>query len=167
MSEENEKEFLNIIKDIITNEEFKKLKNQIHHGTNRYSHLYRVARNTYIKSKEKGLDYNSATRATILHDFFTQEDVLNEKSREVLFKHPNVALYNASKYYDINEIEENIILSHMYPLSKIKPQSKEARIVSLADKKVSIEEFFKYKIPYEINKTKEKRKTKIKARIAH
>ena len=43
-------------------------------------------------------------------------------------------LKNARALLDLSEKEENIIISHMWPLAKTMPHSKEAVIVNLADK---------------------------------
>ena len=138
-----QKEFNNIIKDIITNEEFMKLQNEVHHSTTRFNHSLRVAYEVYNKLKDNNQNYVDATRAALLHDFFFDDDLSSSQS-DRLNNHPLIALENAKKYFDINELQENIILSHMYPLSYCLPRFKESWIVSLMDKKVTILEFKRY-----------------------
>ena len=147
-----QKEFNNIIKDIITNEEFMKLQNEVHHSTTRFNHSLRVAYEVYNKLKDNNQNYVDATRAALLHDFFFDDD-LSSSQNDRLNNHPLIALENAKKYFDINELQENIILSHMYPLSYCLPRFKESWIVSLMDKKVTILEFkrFGFKKSYNNN----------------
>lgn len=138
-----QKEFNDIIKDIITNEEFMKLQGEVHHSTTRFNHSLRVAYEVYNKLKDNDQNYVDATRAALLHDFFFDDDLSSSQS-DRLNNHPLIALENAKKYFDINELQENIILSHMYPLSYCLPRFKESWIVSLMDKKVTILEFKRY-----------------------
>lgn len=145
-----QKEFNKIIKDIVTNEEFMKLQNEVHHSTTRFDHSLRVAYEVYTKLKDNNSNYVEATRAALLHDFFFDDD-LSSSQNDRLNNHPLIALENAKKYFDINELQENIILSHMYPLSYCLPRFKESWIVSLMDKKVTIVEFKRFGLKKSFN----------------
>ena len=139
-----DKEFLDIANDILYSKEYQKLKGEIHHGTSRYEHSIRVAKKTFLRSKKLGLDYKKATRAALLHDFFSASDITT-KWLKIAYEHPQKAYKNACKYYSLSDKESNIIRSHMFPLSKEFPKSREAWIVTLADKKTAIYEYGKYK----------------------
>ena len=52
---------------------------------------------------------------------------------------------NAIREYDLNPIEENVIVSHMYPMGKVRPNCKESWLVSCVDKSVAIYECARYK----------------------
>ena len=65
--------------------------------------------------------------------------------------HPQIALNNSKEYFDLNEIEEDIILTHMYPLVKGKPKYAESKIVCISDKLVSFYEFFRYQLRFSLN----------------
>ena len=45
-----------------------------------------------------------------------------------------VALHNANKYYKLNNLERDIIVKHMWPLTVIPPKSIEGYVVMYADK---------------------------------
>ena len=125
-------EFNNIIKDIITNLEFDKLKDISHHGISRYNHSMRVAYYTYLITKLLHLDYVKATRGALLHDFFTDEvKELNSVFR--LRRHPGCAADNAKKYFDISKLEEDIIKTHMFPITFTPPKYLESWIVDFVD----------------------------------
>ena len=134
-----------IAKDIIEKDKFQSLKGDPHHGITRYDHTLRVAKNTYKLSKKMKLDYVSATRGALLHDYFTDEDYRNTKGFKKYSMHPVIALNNAIREYELNPIEENVIVSHMYPMGKTKPNCKESWLVTGVDKSVAIYECARYK----------------------
>lgn len=134
-----------IAKDIINKDKYQSLKNEDHHGLTRYEHSLRVAKNTYRISKALKMDYVSATRGALLHDYFNDEDYRNTKGIKKGSMHPVIALNNARREYELNDKEENIIVSHMYPLGKNKPNCKESWLVSGVDKSVALYECTRFK----------------------
>lgn len=138
--------FIDVVEDILFDEDFIKLRDEKHHGrNNRYNHSLRVALNTYKRTKNSNLDCVSATRGALLHDFFLTKDV-GYTMREELTTHPGVALNNAINKFDINDIEKDIIKTHMFPLTMGIPKSREAKLVSLIDKKIAFREIIKHVI---------------------
>jgi len=135
-----------IAKDIIEKEKFLSLKNDPHHGLTRYDHVLRVAKNTYRLSKILRMDYISATRGALLHDYFNDSDYNNTKGLKKGSVHPVIALNNARREYYLNKKEENIIISHMYPMGKVKPNCKESWLVTSIDKSVAAYECLRYKL---------------------
>lgn len=139
--------FESISKNIINTNKFNKLKNENHHGLTRYIHIMRVSKFTYKITKKLNMDYVSATRAALLHDYFTKSDFdTNSNSRKELVNHPEVAVSNALKEFKLNNIETNAIKSHMFPLGKELPKYKESWILTLVDKSVAIYEMTKFKL---------------------
>ncbi len=64
-------EFQEIVKDIVTNSNVLALKEHMQHvSTSRFEHCEKVAYYTYQISKKLGLDYVSAARGAMLHDFY-------------------------------------------------------------------------------------------------
>lgn len=59
------------------------------------------------------------------------------------FTHPQTALENASKLFDLNEKECDIILKHMWPVTIKLPKYKESYIITLVDKYCAIQESIK------------------------
>lgn len=132
MSNYSNEEFLYIISHILDNEEFMKLENIRHHGITRFDHCMRVAYYSYIISKILRLDYQQVTEAALLHDFFTDE--VKDKNMIVrLVKHPYIALDNAKKYYRLTPMQEDIIKTHMFPITFIPPKYLESWIVDIID----------------------------------
>lgn len=136
MTKRSMKDFETIVKDILSNDKFQELNNELHHGISRYSHSLRVASLTYKFAKLFHMkNRESMTRAALLHDFYLDDEFKNdENSAKKLSAHPILAYENASSYYDLGALEENIIKSHMFPLKGDFPVYKESWLVSLIDK---------------------------------
>ena len=137
--------FNEISEKIINSSKFKSLDNDYHHGLTRYKHIMHVARGTYFISKVLRLDYISATRGALLHDYFNEEEYLFTKGLDKPRIHPFLALNNSMKEYNLNTKEKNIIISHMYPIGLIKPEYLESWVVTLVDKSVATYEYINYK----------------------
>lgn len=132
-------EYIQITQKIFENRKFNKLKNEIHHhNSNRFNHSVDVSYLTYKVCKKMKLDYESATRAALLHDFFFDEEFDNK--RQKMLTHPQVALENAKKITNLSKKEENIITSHMYPVGGKIPRYIESVIVDAIDDYVSLKE---------------------------
>lgn len=141
-------EFKEIIKDITENSSVLSLKEHIQHMKgSRYKHCYEVAFYTYVLCKKLGLDYISATRGAMLHDFYfydwRNKGVEGQKHFHA-YRHPRIALNNATENFDLNEVERDIILKHMWPLTFPLPRYSESYIVTLVDKYCATREFFRF-----------------------
>ena len=86
---------------------------------------------------------------TIIHGKGT--GALRKGIHDFLKKHPQLALTNSQKYFKLNEVESDIILSHMYPITKDKPKYAESKVVCVSDKLVSYYEFFRYQLNFSAN----------------
>lgn len=151
-------EYLSIIDNIMNNDEFKQMENIKHHNTTRMNHLIKVSYNSYKVAKVFNLDYKDVARAGLLHDFYTEE--VNKcskiKDKVLLFstKHPDNAVENSMRNFELSEKEINIIKTHMFPIDYKVPKYAESWIVSIVDKIVSFGEFgkkFRYSLTYVFN----------------
>lgn len=132
-------------KEVMSNKKYLLLNQESHHGLTRLEHSLRVSRNVYKVSKKLGLDYVSATRAALLHDFFFNEEFESNHGLIQGVVHPDIALANASGAFKLNDIEKNAIESHMFPLSLELPKYKESWVLTIVDKLVAIYEYGLYK----------------------
>lgn len=139
-------EFYNICSDILEHEHFQAMKTEKHHGTSRYNHSVRVAIKVYMTARSRGWSYVEITRAALLHDFYTNEDLHNIEPTKALVKHPKMAAKNAKKYFNASKRVQDMIKTHMYPVTSEMPKTKEALLISLIDKEVSTYEMLKYKL---------------------
>ncbi len=144
MTIKKEVEFNQIVKDILENDKFIALKYERHHGISRLDHSLHVARMTYFMCQKLHLsDIAEITRAALLHDFYLNK----ENGNHAFTNHPDWALENANREFDLNPMQQNIIVSHMFPVGHAKPDCKESYLVSFADKSVATYEMLKYKVP--------------------
>ena len=67
---------------------------------------------------------------------------MHELSLILLTFHPKLALLNASMRFSLNAMEKDIIVHHMWPISRQRPQYKESFVVSFVDKYVAVLEYF-------------------------
>ncbi len=145
-AEEDVKEFKEIIKDIAENDNVAGLKvHEQHHHSTRYAHCEAVAFYTYILCKKYNLDYISAARGAMLHDFYFynwRNKHVDGQKKFHLFRHPYIALKNAEDIFELNDMEKNIIKRHMWPITVIPPKFKEGYIVTLVDKYCAARDFF-------------------------
>lgn len=140
-------EFNIYVRDIITNERFNLLKDEKHHGISRYEHSMRVAKYTYKIAKFLNFKrIQDLTRAALLHDFYTNKDIKNVEPTKALVVHPKMAAKNAKKYFNVSKRVQDMIRTHMYPVTSEMPKTKEALLISLIDKEVGTIEMLKYKL---------------------
>lgn len=102
-----------------------------------FEHSVNVAEISIAFAEKLSITVNeeSLIKGALLHDYFLYDWHNKEQSPGLHgFKHPYIALKNAEEDYDLNDIEKNIILRHMFPLVPIPPRYKEAWIVCFADK---------------------------------
>lgn len=138
-----DKEFNEIIKDIVSNDTVLQMQNfKQHYNTNCFEHCKNVAYYSYLICKKLKLDYISMSRAAMLHDLFLYDWRIRQPNRKGLhaFTHPKEALKNASKMFELNNKEQDIILKHMWPLTIKLPKYKESYIIGFVDKYCAIQE---------------------------
>lgn len=134
------KEYIECIKDVFHLEEVQGLDEFVQHcNTSRLQHSLNVSYYSFIWARKKGLDYKSVARAGILHDLYLYDWRQTETEEHHAFYHPKEALRNAEKLTELNDIERDAIVNHMWPLSSY-PKYKEGRILSWVDKYCAIAE---------------------------
>jgi len=159
-----ELEYTHIVSDILNHTVFKELQNFFHHNSSIYEHAKVVSYVSYKICKFLKLDYRSAARGGLLHDFFlydwrnhSEPDLAREKYHGV--EHPKIALNNSLKHFSLNEVEKDIIVKHMWPLTVVPPKYQESFVVSFADKYISSREFIdEFKRKQQQKKIKRKNK---------
>lgn len=142
LSDEEKTSFLSVCNELVNSDPFTDTKNYIQHGTiSTYDHCLSVAFYSYWLSKRLRLQCNfrSLIRGALLHDLYLYDWHHKDHSHKWHgFHHAKKARYNAIKHYQINQLEEKIIASHMWPLTfRSFPNRREAAIVCLVDKMIS------------------------------
>ena len=125
MHNANYDSFLRCVQDLLDTPEVRSMRQYPHHPrTTCYEHSVCVAYVSYRLARRWGLDYRAAARAGLLHDLY----LYNSRKKpsyygNQCFTHPVVALKNAwALCGSLTPMEENIIVSHMWPLARKMPQ---------------------------------------------
>ena len=58
--------------------------------------------------------------------------------------HPQIALHNAQKLFHLTDLEKDIILKHMWPLTLSIPKYRESFVVTFIDKYCAFKEWRKF-----------------------
>lgn len=154
LSEEKKKQLEDLYQSFLNNKKILKMKEiPLHRGSNCYEHCFKVAKKSMrraISSHKKNLNYDAILVGAILHDYYLYDWRIDHKKRKRHGRnHPYIAASNSQRDFAISDEVKKIIESHMWPINmKEFPQSKEAKIVSICDKMVSLCEsltFIRYK----------------------
>lgn len=133
----NDKNYMNIVKDIISNEMVQEMKQyRQHYNVSCFDHCLYVSYNLYKICRKHNLDYKSAARAGLVHDLFLYDWRKRQDGRKGLhaYTHPKSAYENAEKIFNLNEKEKDIILKHMWPVTLALPKYKETFLITYVDK---------------------------------
>ena len=134
-----DKYFISIISDMIENNTVKQMNDfKQHYETTCFEHCLVASYYCYLLCKKFNLDYISCSRAAMVHDLFLYDWRKRQNGRKGLhaFTHPQTAYDNASKLFDLNEKEKDIIVKHMWP------KYKESYILTLVDKYCALNESY-------------------------
>lgn len=142
---DSDNEYKKIISDLINNPVVKSMEQYRQHGyVSCLEHCIYVSYNSYLICKRLGLNYHASARGALLHDFFLYDWHTSRPENGLHgFVHPFIALENANKYFELNDIEKDIIEKHMWPLTLKPPKYKESFIVSFVDKYCAFKESIK------------------------
>jgi len=144
-----DEEFFECIYDLLESEEVQNLENYMQHRkSTRLEHCLNVAYFSFKTAKKMGYDYRSAARGGLLHDlyFYDWDDLTDEEAKRHLQSHPKIALDNAQKLCELNGIERDIILKHMWPMTLVPPRYKESYVVTMMDKYCAVIEACGYEM---------------------
>lgn len=145
-------EFMSYVNELLETPEVQSLDNFIQHiSSTRLDHSLNVAYISYSIAKKFGWDSRSAARGGLLHDLFFYDwrnEDLDESHAAI---HPKIALENAKKLCELNEVEEDIILKHMWLATMAMPKYKESFVVTMVDKYCAVTEAFVGLVHFSVN----------------
>ncbi|MCH5196289.1 MAG: HAD family hydrolase [Oscillospiraceae bacterium] len=132
------KEYISCVSDLLENGNIQKLADFNHHiGTTRFQHSLNVSYYNFLMCGFFGLDKKSAARAGLMHDLFFYDRRKHEKGigeSSHISEHPKIAFFNASEMFSINELEGDMIINHMWPMTLHLPKHRETFVITLVDK---------------------------------
>ena len=146
ISQEEKERLEQIYQTFLNDDRIKKMKNvRMHRGSNCYEHSFKVAKKAIRlanRSSHKNLKFEVILIGAILHDYYLY-DWRDDKSKRKRHgrNHPLIASENATKDFKISADVRKIIETHMWPINmKLYPKTREAKIVSISDKAVTLGE---------------------------
>lgn len=140
MNAEKEKQVINgycdAVGDLLSSAVVQQMRQYPHHKTvSTFWHSVYVSYLTYRLCGGLHLQQREAARAALLHDFYLYNWYVEKHGEYHVWYHPKTAVKNAEEYFGpLTEKQRNMILSHMWPLFVEPPKSKEAYVLTLADK---------------------------------
>lgn len=135
-------EFYTHIEDLLEHHDIRELDKFIHHYSHtRLKHSLDVAYYSYFVAKLLNWDSRSVARAGLMHDLFFYDWRDDDQSgRAHAAGHPKIALENAKNVCELNRVEEDIILKHMWLVTAAPPRYREGYIVTFVDKYCAVRE---------------------------
>ena len=83
-------------------------------------------------------------RAALLHDFYLYEWYTEKHEEYHIWYHPKESVKNIKKHFgSLSKMQENMILSHMFPTCVELPKSSGAWILTLCDKRCATADYLK------------------------
>ena len=135
-------DFRKAVRDVLESDEVQELKEFRHHKCmTRFQHCLNVSYYSYLLCRKLGFNADEAARAGMIHDLYPD---CPKCSRSHLVSHPETALKNARKAFDISKVEEDVILKHMWPIRRGRPKYPESYVVMITDKYIAFFEFCIY-----------------------
>lgn len=138
---QEDKEFMQHVGHLIQHPRMQKLKDitQHRHST-RLEHSINVAYTSFKLAKKLGWDAKSTARGGLMHDMFYHDWRTTKFNKSHAYVHPRIAVRNARKIANLNKIEEDIIIKHMWGATLAPPRYKEGYIVTMVDKYWAVKE---------------------------
>ncbi len=135
-----------VLSEFRSHKKVREMKGFIQHGkVSTYEHCVNVAKLSY--KIDRGLFLHSDLKVLLvgamLHDFYLYDWHVDDGGTHRLhgFRHAKTASANARRYFDVDDRTRHVIACHMWPLNPDKiPRSREAWVVCVADKCVSLYE---------------------------
>lgn len=147
LTKEQKDELEAIYQFYLNNENVKRMNEiQMHRGSSCYIHSFRVAKLCVKKAARYQRytfeDLKNVLVASILHDYYLYDwREHHELRKKHGRRHPLVACTNAIRDFDIPVEVQDIIKSHMWPLTpKLYPKTKEAKLVNRMDNHIATRE---------------------------
>lgn len=137
--------YKNIIQPYLDDIDIQQLESFVHHHkTTRLMHSLHVSYLCFLFAYRHNWDYHSAAVGGILHDFvlMSRETYKQQSGKWWILQHPECALRAAQAKYQLDATTQDIIQTHMFPLSLRFPRYKEAYLIAYWDKYCAIRERF-------------------------
>lgn len=130
---EDDGEYFEAVGDLLENRLVLSMSTIRHHRTSTLHHSLVVSQTSFYLAKAFGFDAVSVARGGLLHDFFLYDWRTKDHPHHPT-AHPEIALVNARAAFSLNDVEEDIIRTHMWPVTRGFYTYRESFLVSSIDK---------------------------------
>ncbi len=141
--------FNRLLQEVVKRTDLLQMDRFIQHGdTSTLWHSIAVAYYSLWFARRLRLDcrWKSLVSGALLHDYFLYDwHIPAPDHRFHGFTHPWAALRNAQRDWQLDAVQQNIIVRHMFPLTLVPPLCREGLLVCLVDKGCSLAETFRRK----------------------
>lgn len=136
--QEMKREFYESIQDILHHPVVLQMKQYYQHcETDCYQHCLAVAYYNFYICKTLNLDAVSAARGGMLHDLFLYDwRKYSQRTGDHFhaMSHPWTAYRTAKQFFQLNDIEKEVITKHMWPVTLFPPKYAETYVICFTDK---------------------------------
>ena len=144
INEQEKSELEEIYQTLLNNDKVKQMMEiPMHRGSNCYIHSFKVAKLAIKRAlTKKSADLKILLYAAIFHDYYLY-DWRKDRSKIKHHgkNHPYLAASQAKRDFDIPLESMEIIKAHMWPLNfKEFPRTREAKILTISDKRIATKE---------------------------
>ncbi|MBQ6478012.1 MAG: HD domain-containing protein [Erysipelotrichaceae bacterium] len=148
LTEKQQKEFNDVVREYLKHPDVQRMKGYCAHGKiSVLEHSINVAKTAYLLDQRFhiGSDRKDLIVSALLHDFYLydwHDARLNVNIFQMHgYTHPGKACENAMRIFGINEVQQEAIRCHMWPLTlRSVPKHKESVLVCIADKICALKE---------------------------
>ena len=148
LNQKQQEEFNSILKEYLIHPDVQKMKDYCAHGKiSVLEHSLNVARTAYLLDQRfhVGSDKKDLLVGALLHDFYLYDWHDARLSVNIFemhgYTHPGKACENAVEIFGVNEIQQEVIRCHMWPLTlRSVPRHREAVLVCITDKLCALKE---------------------------
>lgn len=139
-----QQDYFDCVKDLLEDKNILRLNDFNHHsGTTRFQHSLNVSYYNYRVCRFFGLNARAGARAGLFHDLFFYDRQNHERVKGEGWHgigHPKIAFFNACELFSIDQMEGDMIVNHMWPLSPRLPKYRESYVITLVDKFCAVAE---------------------------
>ena len=138
-------EYVEITGDLLKNDDVKRMKTFNHHGKiSTHFHSVYVSFTVLKWCNAFKIDNkNEIVRASLLHDFYLYDWHIEKHEEMHAWYHPKAAVANIETIFgSLSNMQRDMILRHMFPLSVQPPNSIGGWILTLCDKHCANEDIF-------------------------
>ncbi|WP_212505698.1 HD family phosphohydrolase [Anaerotalea alkaliphila] len=128
--------YYSAVEDLIENAAVLDMDAFIQHGRiTCLEHSLHVSFVSFKVARKLGLRSREMARGGLLHDFFLYDwHVTKCREGKHAFAHPVIAKRNAERHFTLNEVEKDVIVKHMWPVTLWWPRHRESWIIIGVDK---------------------------------